>query len=65
MTGILVLVHSSSGRIVRNCSNAGTVVGFLPNESIMFCTGSSHWNSWRASPEIARQSCTMIVRGPA
>ena len=63
--GIFVLVVISSGKTVKNCSNAGTVAGFLPNASIMSCTGSSQAGSCSANPEMARQICRRMLRGPA
>ena len=35
VTGILVLLLSSSGSKVKNCNSVGTVAGFLPKMSII------------------------------
>jgi hypothetical protein len=45
VTGILVLLLSSSGSRVRNCNSVGTVAGFLPKESIILWTALSHAGS--------------------
>lgn len=63
--GILVLLLTSSGRIVRNSNSVGTVAGFVPNFSTSVCTGCSHLCNCKANPTRAKESCTTIFFGPA